>query len=567
MKTLVAWVLRRLKLVVDVDVMARLAGAGGGADVALVDLLFESAPFGCLVIGPEGRIVRANKTLRGMVGPEIDLAAGEAGEIVFAPDRREAIWNDIQNVVKGRQSGLRNTTTRIAGGPPPAVGRDALPAAVSVTVDLLRDGGGAITGAMLRITDMTLQTQLEAQLAHSQKLQAVGQLAGGIAHDFNNLLTTVLGAAESIASRTDLDEETRDDANHIQSGAMRGAALVKQLLAFGRQQTLQPRTLAVNDVITDISGLLRRLLGGRVRLELDLESPGRSVRVDPTQLDQVLVNLAVNARDAMQNGGVLTLRSGHMTLYRALTRGPETIPSGRYVMIEVADTGTGIPPDVLPRIFDPFFTTKRERGGNGLGLSTVHGIVRQSDGFLAVDSEAGQGTKIRVYLPRWDETDPVAIPQVPQAVVPAVAESVAERKLTILLVEDEELVRRLAERSFTRRGWRVLAAESGEAALALLDQESGPVAAMVTDMVMPGMDGAKLVRAIRARPGMARLPAVLVSGYAEEVLRREMESAETVFVPKPYFPKDLVARVEEVLAAAELVAADQALGVKGATVI
>lgn len=567
MKRLAAWVLRRLNLTRDVDVMARLAGAGGNADVVLVDILFECAPFGCLVIGPDGRIVRANKTLRDMVGPEIDLVVGASGEMVFASDRREAIWNDIQNVLKGRQSGLRGTTTRIAGGPPPAVGRDALPAAVSVAVDLLRDGGGPVTGAMLRITDMTLQTQLEAQLAHSQKLQAVGQLAGGIAHDFNNLLTTVLGAAESIASRTDLDEETRDDANHIQSGAMRGAALVKQLLAFGRQQTLQPRTLAVNDVITDISGLLRRLLGERVRLELDLESPGRSVRVDPTQLDQVLVNLAVNARDAMQNGGVLTLRSGHMTLYRALTRGPETIPSGRYVMIEVADTGTGIPPEVLPRIFDPFFTTKRERGGNGLGLSTVHGIVRQSDGFLAVDSEAGQGTKIRVYLPRWDETDPVAIPRVPQAAVPAAAETVAVRKLTILLVEDEELVRRLAERSFTRRGWRVLAAESGEAALALLDQETAPVAAMVTDMVMPGMDGAKLVRAIRARPGMARLPAVLVSGYAEEVLRREMESAETVFVPKPYFPKDLVARVEEVLAAAEQLAADHALGIKAATVI
>jgi two-component system cell cycle sensor histidine kinase/response regulator CckA len=263
------------------------------------------------------------------------------------------------------------------------------------------------------------------------------------------------------------------------------------------------------------------------------------------------VNLAVNARDAMPEGGTLTLRTGHMTLYRPLVSGAETIPPGRYVMIEVSDTGVGIPEDLLSRIFDPFFTTKRERGGHGLGLSTVHGIVRQSGGFLAVESEVGQGTRFRIYLPRWDEQDAVDIPTVPVAAPPPEARTPEAARQTILLVEDEEPVRRLAERSFRRRGWEVLAADSGEAALALLDATNTPISAIVTDMVMPGMDGAALLRAVRARPGMERVPAVLVSGYADEGLRKELESSRTSFLPKPYMPQELVARVAQVLAAAE----------------
>ncbi len=547
--------LRRLGYARPAPLADRLAGAGEPDAVA--GLLFGEAPFGGLVIGADGRVLQANAALQGMTG--LDLAPGTEAARVFAPDRREAIWADIDAVLKGRKGKLRDLAAHLAAAD---AERDGTPI-VRVAVDPLRERDGRVTGALLRFTDLTLQTRLEAQLAHSQKLQAVGQLAGGIAHDFNNLLTTVLGAAESIAGRPELDKETRDDAAHIQSGAMRGAALVRQLLAFGRQQRLEPRALAANDVIRDISELLRRLIGERIRLELDLELPGRSVHADPTQLDRVLVNLAVNARDAMLakeggEGGVLTLRSGHMTLYRPLARGPETIPPGRYVMIEVADTGTGIPPEVLPRIFDPFFTTKREQGGHGLGLSTVHGIIRQSDGFLAVESEPGQGTRFRIYLPRWDG-DEMAIPRPPEAAAapppsepaaPPPAPPPAPADLAILLVEDEEPVRRLAARALVRRGWRVLQADSAEAALGLLDTEPGPVAAIVTDMIMPGMDGAKLVRAVRDRPGLSRLPAILVSGYTAEALRREMESAETVFMPKPYSPKELVARLEQVLAAA-----------------
>ena len=541
-----AWWQRRR----DPGLFSRLATPAHPAN-PVVDLLLDSAPFGCLVIDISGRILRANPAMHELSGPLVDASPGADAALIFAADRRDAVWQDITQLLRGRSMTIRSAPARIAAGHGEASEAAGGSIAVRVTADLLHDSAGAIAGALLRIVDITLQAQLEAQLAHSQKLQAVGLLAGGIAHDFNNLLTAVLGSAESIAIKNDLDAETREDAAHIQSAAMRGAALVRQLLAFGRQQTLQPRTLAVNDVISDLSGLLRRLLGEKIRLTLDLETPGRAVRADPTQLDQVLINLAVNARDAMAEGGELTLRSGHMTLYRPLASGAESIPPGRYVMIEVGDTGSGIPQDVLPRIFDPFFTTKRDRGGTGLGLSTVHGIVRQSDGFLAVESEPGSGTRFRIYLPRWDEQDPVEIPRVPvTAAPPSSAEPPPGIAPTLLLVEDEEPVRRLAERSFRRKGWNVLAAESGEAALALLDTHEGRITVVVSDMVMPGMDGASLLRALRARPGFADVPAVLVSGYAEEVLRRELESAQTAFLPKPYLPQELAARVEAVVASA-----------------
>ncbi|MCW3475094.1 ATP-binding protein [Limobrevibacterium gyesilva] len=546
------------------SLIERLAGPRDGAPDHrpddIVELLFEDAPFGALVVNRHGRIVRANQALHQMVGAGVDLARGAPADLVFAADRRESAWDEVSPVLAGRLTAARVFVTRLEGAVSGADARDPWEPMVSVSATALREADGEISGALLRIADITLQKQLEAQLAHSQKLQAVGQLAGGIAHDFNNLLTAVLGAAESISLRPDLDPETQEDATHIQASAARGAALVRQLLAFGRQQTLQPRVLAVNDLITDLSGLLRRLLGGNVRLELDLESPGRTVRADPTQLDQVLVNLAVNARDAMPDGGVLTLRSGHMTLYRPLARGPETIPPGRYVMIEVRDTGTGIPSDVLPRIFDPFFTTKRDRGGSGLGLSTVHGIIRQSDGFLAVESEPGQGTRVRVYLPRWDGQEAVAIPRVPKETAATTGEAQATRTQAIrrvLLVEDEEPVRRLAERTLARHGWHVLSAESGEAALALLEGEPGSVMAIVTDMVMPGMDGATLVRSVRTRLGQKRLPAILVSGYAEETLRRDLDSTATAFLPKPYSLKELAAKLEDVTAA---VAAEASAG-------
>jgi len=522
---------------------ARLIERLAGTTDPVSLLLLRDPAGGILLADATGAILHANETLRRMLARRVDLSPGQHLEKIFATEEREATWRELRTILAGRTP-LVLVSRLDAADPDPdhAVTIAALPVA---------EADGVVSGLVLRITDITLQRRLEAQLAHSQKLQAVGQLAGGIAHDFNNLLTAIAGAAEMVQDRAEVDAATRADVAQIRRGAERGAALVRQLLAFGRQQRLQPRVLAINDAIQDVSGLLRRLLGSQVRLELDLETPGRLVRVDPTQLDQVLVNLAVNASDAMPDGGTLTLHSGHVTLYRALTRGQETIPPGRYVMIEVRDTGIGIPADVLPRIFEPFFTTRRDRGGTGLGLSTVHGIVRQSDGFLTVDSEPGQGTSLRIYLPRHEG------PETPEA--PGVLETMEEKPAAggrvVLLVDDEEMVRALTARALTQRGWTVLACDSAESALERLRERDGkpgesplsaPLAALVSDVVMPGMDGPALVRAVRARH--PDVPAILISGYAEEGLRAGLASEKIFFLPKPYTMQALGELLRRVLA-------------------
>ncbi len=385
-----------------------------------------------------------------------------------------------------------------------------------------------------------------------RRLLVVGQLAGGIAHDFNNLLTAILGAADAILGRTETSADTVADAQQIRRGVERGAALVRQLLAFSRQQTLQPRVVAVNAAIEDAARLLRRLLGAKIVLTVTLEQPGRRVMVDPGQLDQVLLNLAVNARDAMAEGGTLTLASGHATLYRARLAGAEIIPPGRYVTITVADSGVGIAEAVMPRIFEPFFTTKRApgtsglggtgqggtgQGGTGLGLPTVLGIVRQSGGFLEVASQVGVGTRMVVYLPRYAAPEADAVPPRPS---PPVATGGGGR--VVLVVEDEASVRLVLVRALTRVGWRVLPAETAEAALEMLQSsakspESQP-SVVISDVVMPGMDGPALVRAVRRIcPG---IPAVLVSGYAEPMLRQDLAAADIAFLAKPYAMAELL---------------------------
>ena len=525
------------------QLIERLAGK---PDPALA-LLFQEPSAGRLVVDRHGRMLRASDTLRRMVGAAIDLSPGTPLLLLFVEAERDAAWAELGPVLRGQARGgpARAFTAELAGAAPE-------PLIVAVTAAAVREADGSASGALLSLRDVSVQARLEAQLAHSQRLQAAGQLAGGVAHDFNNLLTAILGAADALASEPALGAEARDDLAQIRASAARGGALTRQLLAFGRRQTLQPQVLAVNDVLRGMAGLLRRLLGSRVRLELALDQPGLSVRADPMALDQVVLNLAVNARDAMPEGGVLTLHSGHMTLHRPLVRGPETIPPGRYVMIEVQDTGVGIPPDVLAHIFEPFFTTRREQGGTGLGLATVHGIVRQSDGFLGVESTPGTGTRLRVYLPRWDGGE-VAIPALPAAAAGRTAAPPGAVCGTVLLVDDEPSVRRVAARALTRHGWQVLAAESAEAALALLETTPPPaLAAIVTDLVMPGQDGTALVRAVRARLGLPTLPAILVSGYAAEALRREVTAAlgeaGTLFLPKPYDIAELAARLRELTA-------------------
>ncbi len=514
--------------------LARLADLGD----PLTAMMLHDAAGPASVVDAAFKLVQFNVALSQMLAGVVLLKHGAPVAPLFHHTSRGAVTNEIGRVLNGRAPEGRGFIATLVGD-----NRQE----IRVAVHPIDEGGGIISGAVLRLTDLTPQRQLEAQLAHSQKLQATGQLAGGIAHDFNNLLTAILGAAECIAEREPAGE-TAEDTRVIQGSAQRGAALVRQLLAFGRQQTLQPRALAMNDVIEGISSLLHRLIGSQVRLVLDLEQPGRKVRADPTQLDQVLVNLAVNARDAMPNGGELTLRSGHITTLRTIIHGAEAVPPGRYVTIDVQDTGGGIPPDVLPRIFDPFFTTKREAGGSGLGLSTVHGIVRQSDGFLGVESTLGRGTCMRIYLPRWDEGEGVETPKA-LAAIPTPAPARAVSGGLVLLVDDEDAVRKLAGRALQRAGWEVLMADSGESALELLENrpcDAPALTALISDMVMPGIDGTALAQRVRMEHATQDLPVILASGYAEKPLHGAVQKHATVFLAKPYTLAELVAALRKV---------------------
>lgn len=541
---------------------ARLAALVAG-DGAAWRRLFEEAALGIAIVDWEGRIVAANAAVASIAGvPAAGVVPGlPLADLVHPEDRHllEAEFARL-SVMRSGRTGLELRLGRAKERP------DEDPAGTTVamaSISPLVEDDGQIGGAVVRLIDITRHRALEMQLAQTQKMQAVGQLAGGIAHDFNNLLTAIIAAADMGLERPELDEATRADLIHVRRSAERGAALVRQLLAFGRKQTLQPRVIALNAAIEDVASLLRRLLGQRIVISLDLDRPGCLVRVDPVQFDQVIVNLALNARDAMPEGGRLGIRTGAVTLHRPLVRGQEVIPPGRYAMVEVADTGCGIPPEHIPRLFEPFFTTKRDQGGTGLGLAMVYGIVRQTDGFVAVESTRGEGTTFRIYLPRHEgaigpdpppeqhapRPQPTAVPTQP---TPAESEpaDVSPETLptrgTVLLVEDEEPVRRLTARGLARAGWRVLTADSAEAALALLADEQEPPAALVSDVSMPGMDGAALVRAVRA--SLPSLPVILVSGYAETEAIADLPGAPVQFLPKPFSLKELAARLDTLVA-------------------
>ncbi len=404
---------------------------------------------------------------------------------------------------------------------------DGAPAVLSLTS--LRVGRVA---GVLRLGNLAREHELEEALGQSQRLHVVGELAGGIAHDFNNLLTAILGAVDDLEARESFGPD-REDLAQIRASAGRGAALVRQLLAFGQRQTLQPRVLVLDEAVEGAAQFLRRLLGTRIKLEMALNAPGRRVLMDATQFEQVLMNLAVNARNAMPDGGTLRIATNWRLVLDEDEAGCEALPAGRYAVIEVSDTGVGIPADVLPRIFDPFFTTRREDGGTGLGLSMVQGIVRQSGGRLTVDSTLGQGTRFCITLPKHQGA--AQAPARPPAVAsaPAVA-----RAGCVLLVDDDDAIRRLAKRALGRAGWTVIEADGAEPAL---QRDLTGLDCVVSDVSMPGMDGPSLVRALRRQRGS--LPALLMSGYADAEQRRALASEDITFLAKPFAMAELTGAV------------------------
>jgi two-component system, cell cycle sensor histidine kinase and response regulator CckA len=413
---------------------------------------------------------------------------------------------------------------------------------VALTIAGLRGLGEA--AVLLSLRDNSEESKLKRQIAQASKMQAVGQLAGGVAHDFNNILTGILGHCDLMLMRHTPGDSDYDDIQQIRNNSNRAAALTRQLLAFSRQQTLRPQILQLPDVVSEISNLLKRLLGETVTLEVKHGRNLGPVRADPGQLEQVIVNLAVNARDAMARGGMLTIQTYSVSRADVRKLGSDILPIADYSALSVADTGTGIAPELLSKIFEPFFTTKDVGKGTGLGLSTVYGIVKQSGGFIFADSKIGIGTTFVIYFPVHEAE---AVAQVaPRLDKEKPAETWGSG--TILLVEDEDMVRAVAERALTRNGYTVVTATNGEEALEVLAARDD-IDVLVSDVVMPVMDGPTMVR--QARAANPNLPILFMSGYAEEQLRKTIDLDRMAFLPKPFSVQQLAEAVRAVFVAAE----------------
>ncbi len=487
--------------------------------------LFRNAPVGVAFVDPNGAIRDANPAFNRFFGLAGALVGRDAAALVEEGDRaqlRERIASSARGDSASRPLELKfgERMAELTASPMPG-------------------------GVVLYLTDVSEQKALEIKFAQSQKMQAVGQLAGGVAHDFNNLLTVIIGNCEFLLMRHPAGDSSFKEINEVHQNALRAAALVGQLLAFSRKQTMQPKMLALSDMMSELAQMLRRLLREGIELRLDNGPDLWPVHADETQLSNAIINLVVNARDAMPNGGRVTISTANDVVAQAAALGTAIMPAGEYVKIEVADTGTGISKEHLGKIFDPFFTTKPVGQGTGLGLATVYGIIKQSGGFITVESEVGRGTSFKIYLPRYrmDASLPVAEP-----VVAAAPRDVTGQD-TILLVEDEEAVRSFAARALRMRGYNVLEASGGEEALEIVKAGEHEIHLLITDVVMPNMDGPTLVRHVKGmKPDLA---VIFMSGYAEEAFRRNDENASDLhFLPKPFGLKQLAAKVKEVLSGA-----------------
>ena len=397
------------------------------------------------------------------------------------------------------------------------------------------------------LNDATELKSLEAQFVQSQKMQAVGQLAGGVAHDFNNLLTAINGHCDLLMLRHAPGDFDYGDLLQIRQNANRAAALVRQLLAFSRKQTLQPKTIVLAKTLAELTQLLNRLLNDKVELVVDVPADLAPVRVDERQFEQVIMNLVVNARDAMALGGQVHVSCHNENIQRDLERNKAKIPAGAYVVVEVADTGTGMNADQLSKIFEPFFTTKRVGEGTGLGLSTAYGIIKQTGGFIFADSELGRGTIFSIYLPAASAQDIEEPINIDARVVPL--RDFTDKGL-ILLAEDEAAVRSFAARSLRLRGYGVVEVGSGEEALAFLADQSVHVDLFISDVVMPGLDGPAWVKeALLQRP---QAKVIFVSGYAEDAFQNGSANvANSLFLPKPFSLAELTENVRSVLSDAK----------------
>jgi two-component system, cell cycle sensor histidine kinase and response regulator CckA len=486
---------------------------------------FETLPVALLRMGADGVIHEINRAARRLLGE--DVAGVALATLLEGLGRPVSDW--LGDAVAGR-GGERPEVLRLH--------RDDQDLFLQVTLTRTLDHGRP--GLIAILSDATQLKTLEAQFVQSQKMQAIGQLAGGVAHDFNNLLTAISGHCDLLLLRHGKTDPDYADLLQINQNANRAASLVGQLLAFSRKQTLKPQPIDLRDTLADLTHLLNRLVGERVQLSFAHDPELGSIRADKRQLEQVIMNLVVNARDAMPDGGEIRIETETVTLREPLLRDRATVVPGHYVVVRVSDAGCGIPADKLPKIFEPFFTTKRQGEGTGLGLSTAYGIVKQTGGFIFCDSVVGQGTTFTLYFPAYEPS--AAADAVPQPASPA-RRTQRSGDGVVLLVEDEAPVRAFASRALRLRGYTVLEAENAEEALKTLEDDSLSVDVFVTDVIMPGLDGPTWVKeALKTRPNTR---VVFVSGYSEESLTETRERVpNSVFLPKPFSLSELTATVQ-----------------------
>jgi len=522
----------RTYLFLLIDERAMDAALQGLEPIASIPALLGTLPLGFALADRDGRFRFMNKAFCRISRTEDDNTVLYPSDLVI--DGEKSIVADAIRKVAIGQPDLRDLHIHLKDEP------DRL-----VTLTLARVTGFGLPAVILYMADNSDREKLERQVAQATKMQAVGQLAGGVAHDFNNILTAIIGYCDLMLLRHGPGDSDFDDITQIKQNANRAANLVRQLLAFSRQQTLRPQVLQISDVVGELSHLLKRLLGETVTLTVKHGRNLGPVRVDPGQLEQVIVNLAVNARDAMPDGGELSISTYAVTPADVQRLGIDIVPPGYYTALRISDTGVGIPTDILGKIFEPFFTTKEVGKGTGLGLSTVYGIVKQTGGYIFAESGQTGGAAFTIYLPVHDQL--VEAP-LPAAAAPRLQSTELWGTGTILLVEDEATVRAVAERALVRKGYRVVTAANGVEALERMAEESN-IDLLISDVVMPEMDGPTLAGKVReAHPAM---PIVLMSGYAEEQLRREISVPGFAFLPKPFSVQQLANAVQDALVRAQ----------------
>jgi two-component system, cell cycle sensor histidine kinase and response regulator CckA len=489
----------------------------------------EHSPAGIVTTDIQGRVTYWSPRAEELLGYQSDEMLGRPVSEVQRGGRAEARSLMRRLRAEGR---IREHEAEIRA-------RDGRWVECRFSLALLRDSSGTEIGTLAILEDTTERKRLEAQLRQAQKMEAIGRLAGGIAHDFNNLLAVIMGHSDLIRSVLRKGDALAHDVEQIRRASERAATLTRQLLAFSRRQFLQPQVIDVNTLVGNLATMLRRLIGEDVRLDLRLDPQAGRVSADPGQLEQVIMNLAVNARDAMPQGGRLTLETAQAMLDRAFVAAHPGSSSGPHVRLSIHDTGCGMSPEVLSHLFEPFFTTKEPGRGTGLGLSTVYGIVKQHRGYIDVTSEPGRGTSFGVYLPRIDAR------ATPERAAPREQPQPGGHE-TVLFVEDEVAVRDLVQRVLSNGGYTVLAAGDGAEALGVVEAHAGPIHLVVTDVIMPGMGGPELAARVRARHPAVRL--IYVSGYTADQLHAQTElGADAILLAKPFTSQELLRKVREVL--------------------